>query len=63
MYYKIQISYNTAAAAAAAAAKSLQSCPTLCDPVDCILYTIYMITPRKTYMENFNKVRYFIIIF
>ena len=25
----------TNAAAAAAAAKSLQSCPTLCDPVDC----------------------------
>ena len=25
---------NLAAAAAAAAAKSLQSCPTLCDPVD-----------------------------
>ena len=24
------------AAAAAAAAKSLQSCPTLCDPIDCI---------------------------
>ena len=24
----------TAAAAAAAAAKSLQSCPTLCDPID-----------------------------
>ena len=26
--------YTTAAAAAAAAAKSLQSCPTLCDPID-----------------------------
>ena len=26
--------YSTAAAAAAAAAKSLQSCPTLCDPID-----------------------------
>ena len=26
---------RTAAAAAAAAAKSLQSCPTLCDPIDC----------------------------
>ena len=25
---------DTAAAAAAAAAKSLQSCPTLCDPID-----------------------------
>ena len=25
---------NTAAAAAAAAAKSLQSCPTVCDPID-----------------------------
>ena len=25
---------ETAAAAAAAAAKSLQSCPTLCDPID-----------------------------
>ena len=30
-HYKIQCE---AAAAAAAAAKSLQSCPTLCDPVD-----------------------------
>ena len=31
----IQISFNlAAAAAAAAAAKSLQSCPTLCDPID-----------------------------
>ena len=27
-------SISTAAAAAAAAAKSLQSCPTLCDPID-----------------------------
>ena len=26
--------WNIAAAAAAAAAKSLQSCPTLCDPID-----------------------------
>ena len=26
--------YLSAAAAAAAAAKSLQSCPTLCDPID-----------------------------
>ena len=26
--------YNVNAAAAAAAAKSLQSCPTLCDPID-----------------------------
>ena len=28
------VAYNAAAAAAAAAAKSLQSCPTLCDPID-----------------------------
>ena len=28
---------TAAAAAAAAAAKSLQSCPTLCDPIDCSL--------------------------
>ena len=28
---------HTHTAAAAAAAKSLQSCPTLCDPVDCSL--------------------------
>ena len=28
------VMYAAAAAAAAAAAKSLQSCPTLCDPVD-----------------------------
>ena len=35
MSYEGQISCNTAAAAAAAAAaKSLQSCPTLCDPID-----------------------------
>ena len=27
--------YSTVTAAAAAAAKSLQSCPTLCDPIDC----------------------------
>ena len=27
-------SINTMSAAAAAAAKSLQSCPTLCDPID-----------------------------
>ena len=27
--------YADAAAAAAAAAKSLRSCPTLCDPIDC----------------------------
>ena len=33
---RLQIFFNftSAAAAAAAAAKSLQSCPTLCDPVD-----------------------------
>ena len=31
--FKIFIN-NAAAAAAAAAAKSLQSCPTLCDPID-----------------------------
>ena len=30
IYYKVL----TAAAAAAAVAKSLQSCPTLCDPID-----------------------------
>ena len=28
------LQYLAAAAAAAAAAKSLQSCPTLCDPID-----------------------------
>ena len=28
------LAYNYTAAAAAAAAKSLQSCPTLCDPID-----------------------------
>ena len=35
-YYNICKSktYTAAAAAAAAAAKSLQSCPTLCDPID-----------------------------
>ena len=30
----INTSWSHAAAAAAAAAKSLQSCPTLCDPID-----------------------------
>ena len=30
----LQTCVSTAAAAAAAAAKSLQSCPTLCDPID-----------------------------
>ena len=30
----ISIIHPAAAAAAAAAAKSLQSCPTLCDPID-----------------------------
>ena len=30
----IEIDSNIKAAAAAAAAKSLQSCPTLCDPID-----------------------------
>jgi len=29
--------HYAAAAAAAAAAKSLQSCPTLCDPIDVML--------------------------
>ena len=32
--FKIFINNAAAAAAAAAAAKSLQSCPTLCDPID-----------------------------
>ena len=31
---KVQGSSTRTAAAAAAAAKSLQSCPTLCDPID-----------------------------
>ena len=30
----LQLKYNLTVAAAAAAAKSLQSCPTLCDPID-----------------------------
>jgi len=30
----LQCTSDTPAAAAAAAAKSLQSCPTLCDPID-----------------------------
>ena len=34
--FKEQVSFNFMAAAAAAA-KSLQSCPTLCDPMDCSL--------------------------
>ena len=36
LHLQIQLSrpYGTAAAAAAAAAKSLQSCPTLCSPID-----------------------------
>ena len=32
---KVKYSLNAAAAADAAAAKSLESCPTLCDPMDC----------------------------
>ena len=32
---KDQVSVIKSPAAAAAAAKSLQSCPTLCDPMDC----------------------------
>ena len=32
-----EVSIQNTAAAAAAAAKSLQLCPTLCDPVDCSL--------------------------
>ena len=34
IYIYIYIVYSFEAAAAAAAAKSLQSCPTLCDPID-----------------------------
>ena len=34
-YYMLNMVANVQAAAAAAAAKSLQSCPTLCDPIDC----------------------------
>ena len=30
----VRVGRDVAAAAAAAAAKSLQSCPTLCDPID-----------------------------
>ena len=32
--FQVNIAGKNAAAAAAAAAKSLQSCPTLCDPID-----------------------------
>ena len=44
------VSYITAAAAAAAAAKSLQSCPTLCDPVDCSLpgFSVHGILQART---------------
>ena len=31
---ELEMSHNTEYTAAAAAAKSLQSCPTLCDPID-----------------------------
>ena len=34
MYILIYKSENASVASAAAAAKSLQSCPTLCDPID-----------------------------
>ena len=34
MPVNLQMLYHSAAAAAAAAAKSIQSCPTLCDPID-----------------------------
>ena len=33
----VNVSMSAAAAAAAAAAKSIQSCLTLCDPIDCSL--------------------------
>ena len=38
------------AAAAAAAAKSLQSCPTLCDPMDCSLsgFSVHGILQART---------------
>ena len=35
--YSVPIYFEEYAAAAAAAAKSLQSCPTPCDPMDCSL--------------------------
>ena len=37
LYYRLRL--YAAAAAAAAAAKSLQSCPTLCDPMQDISYS------------------------
>ena len=42
--------YAAAAAAAAAAAKSLQSCPTLCDPMDCSLpgFSLHGILQART---------------
>ena len=44
------LSIYAAAAAAAAAAKSLQSCPTLCDPMDCSLpgFSVHGILQART---------------
>ena len=46
----VLLNYPAAAAAAAAAAKSLQSCPTLCDPMDFSLpgFSIHVILQART---------------
>ena len=43
-------------AAAAAAAKSLQSCPTLCDPIDreASQVTVHGVTKSRTQMSHFH---------
>ena len=46
----LQANLERSAAAAAAAAKSLQSCPTLCDPMDCSLpgFSVHGILQART---------------
>ena len=46
----VSICVGGVAAAAAAAAKSLQSCPTLCDPMDCSIsgFSVHRILQART---------------
>ena len=46
----IEIAFDFVIVSAAAAAKSLQSCPTLCDPMDCSLpgFSVHGILQART---------------
>ena len=50
LYYIFHIKVHSNIAAAAAAAKSLQSCPTLCNPMDCSLpgFSVHGILQART---------------